>query len=156
VVHGLDKFKEYFAPYSGQYVFIGGTACHILLNEIGASFRATKDLDIVLLIEALDKAFVEKFWLFINDGGYENKQKSSGQDQFFRFSKPKDKGFPAMIELFSRKPVGIELGIDVALIPLHISDSIMSLSAVFRLSPWMFSSSSSNRQLRIFEKNNGL
>lgn len=54
MVYGLEKFKEYLGEYTNQYVFIGGTACDILLNDLGASFRATKDLDIVLIVEALD------------------------------------------------------------------------------------------------------
>jgi predicted nucleotidyltransferase len=54
MVHGLEKFKEYFGDYTNQYVFIGGTACDILMNELGVPFRATKDLDMVLIIEALD------------------------------------------------------------------------------------------------------
>lgn len=61
MVHGLDKFKEYFRDHTSQYVFIGGTACNILLDELGASFRATKDLDMVLIIEALDVSFGEVF-----------------------------------------------------------------------------------------------
>ena len=56
MVYGIEKFKEYFSNYTGQYVFIGGTACDILLDEIGVSFRATKDLDMVLIIEVLDES----------------------------------------------------------------------------------------------------
>jgi hypothetical protein len=51
MVYGLEKFKEYFGAHTHQYVFIGGTACDILMDELGAPFRATKDLDIVLIIE---------------------------------------------------------------------------------------------------------
>ena len=43
MVHGLEKFKEYFGEYTEQYTFIGGTACEILMQEVGDSFRATKD-----------------------------------------------------------------------------------------------------------------
>jgi len=50
MVHGLEKLKEYFADHTSQYVFIGGTACDILMDELGTSFRATKDLDMVLII----------------------------------------------------------------------------------------------------------
>jgi predicted nucleotidyltransferase len=57
MVHGLEKFKEYFGDHTHQYVFIGGTACDILMDELGVPFRATKDLDIVLIIEALDSSF---------------------------------------------------------------------------------------------------
>ena len=31
MVHGLEKFREYFGDLTNQYVFIGGTACDILL-----------------------------------------------------------------------------------------------------------------------------
>ncbi len=50
MVHGIEVFREYFKEYSHQYVLIGGTACDILLDDLGSSFRATKDLDIVLII----------------------------------------------------------------------------------------------------------
>ena len=31
MVRGVEKFKEYFRDYAGQYTFIGGTACDIIL-----------------------------------------------------------------------------------------------------------------------------
>ncbi len=130
MVHGIEKFKEYFNDYTGQYVFIGGTACDILLDEIGAPFRATKDLDMVLIIEALDESFGNKFWEFIEDGGYKNRQKSTGEEQFYRFSQPTNPGFPGMIELFSRRPEKMTLYFDSVLTPIHIGDSIASLSAI--------------------------
>jgi hypothetical protein len=40
-------------------------------------FRATKDLDIVLYVEALHENFVRAFWQFVEEGGYENKQRST-------------------------------------------------------------------------------
>jgi len=80
MVHGLEKFKAYFEDYTNQYVFIGGTACDILMNELGAPFRATKDLDMVLIIEALDASFGETFWKFIEDVGYEHREKNDGKN----------------------------------------------------------------------------
>lgn len=130
MVYGLEKFKEYFGDYTNQYVFIGGTACHILMDELGASFRATKDLDIVLIIEALDASFGDKFWKFIEDGGYEHRQKSTGENQFYRFINPTQDGYPVMIELFSRKPHNFDLKFKTGLTPIHIEDSIVSLSAI--------------------------
>ncbi|MCB5287960.1 MAG: hypothetical protein LHW64_09170 [Candidatus Cloacimonetes bacterium] len=130
MVHGIEIFKDYFEGYTGQYVFIGGTACEILLDEMGSSFRATKDLDMVLIIEALDESFGETFWKFIKDGGYHYLQKSSGKEQFYRFTKPEKPGFPAMIELFSRKPKRVNLPFDSVLTPIHVSDEVASLSAV--------------------------
>lgn len=46
MVKGLDKFKTYFADFPEQYILIGGAACDISFNEVGADFRATKDLDV--------------------------------------------------------------------------------------------------------------
>lgn len=54
---GLDKFKEYFMGYQDQYVLIGGAACDIIFEEQDTAFRATKDLDLVLIVEALTPAF---------------------------------------------------------------------------------------------------
>lgn len=130
MVYGLEKFKEYFGEYTNHYVFIGGTACEILMDELGAPFRATKDLDIVLIIESLDDSFGEMFWKFIEDGGYENREKSEGNKQFYRFSNPKKTGYPMMIELFSRRPYNFDLKFQTGLIPIHIDDSILSLSAI--------------------------
>ena len=50
MVKGLDKFKVYFANFSEQYVLIGGAACDISFDEIGEDFRATKDLDYVIVV----------------------------------------------------------------------------------------------------------
>lgn len=130
MVHGLKKFKEYFKDHTNQYVFIGGTACDILMDELGASFRATKDLDIVLIIEALDSSFGETFWKFIEEGGYKHREKGTGENQFYRFTEPGDPSFPKMIELFSRKPADLELKFGSTLMPIHIDESIVSLSAI--------------------------
>jgi hypothetical protein len=130
MVYGLEKFKEYFEGLTDQYVFIGGTACDILMKEIGAPFRATKDLDIVLIIEVLDASFGERFWQFIEDGGYEYRGKSPGRDQFYRFSKPNKTGYPTMIELFSRESDDFKLKFENGLTPIHIDESVVSLSAI--------------------------
>ena len=130
MVYGIEKFKEYFSDYTGQYVFIGGTACSILLEEIGTDFRATKDLDIVLIIEELQGDFTNTFWRFIEDGGYAHKERSTGKEQFYRFSKPNKTGFPSVIELFSRKPDGLILRNQTQLTPIPTEDNVASLSAI--------------------------
>jgi len=48
MVNGLERFRKHFAPYTDQYILIGGTACTVIMQEAGLDFRATKDLDIVL------------------------------------------------------------------------------------------------------------
>ena len=65
MVTGIDSFKEWFKGYEEQYAIIGGTACDILMTEEGLDFRATKDIDLVLIIEALDVNFGKKFWEYV-------------------------------------------------------------------------------------------
>lgn len=128
-MRGIDKFRERFAGHDGEYVLIGGGACDLLFGEAGQDFRATRDLDLVLLVEALTPEFGRVFWDFIREGGYENRQKSSGQPQFYRFSKPKAPNFPAMLELFARTDINLHDG-NLGLMPIHIDDEVSSLSAI--------------------------
>lgn len=84
MVTGIESFREWFRGNEEQYTVIGGTACDILMAEEGLPFRATKDLDIVLIIEALDAEFGRKFWNYVKAAGYEHCNKSSGMPQFYR------------------------------------------------------------------------
>ena len=130
MVYGLGKFKEYFADFPNMYVFIGGTACDIILENMGSTFRATKDLDIILIIESLDLIFADTFWRFIADGGYEHRLQHPEGHQYYRFSKPANLEFPKMIELFLRKPAVFAARQDMLLTPIHMGDDVSSLSAI--------------------------
>lgn len=130
MVAGLEHFRAYFAAYQDNYVLIGGVACYLMFEEAGLDFRATKDLDIVLCSEALSTDFVAYFWQYVKDGGYQIRQKSSGEKQFYRFDKPSVDGFPAMLELFSRAPQQLDLAEDASLTPLPVDDDVSSLSAI--------------------------
>lgn len=130
MVRGLDIFKKYFEQYLGNYVIIGGTACDIIIDEAGFVPRATKDIDIILIVEALSPDFVNQFWKFIKDGDYGNQEKSSDGRQYYRFKKPKNTDFPYQIELFSRIPDVIVLKDDSHLTPIPVDDDLSSLSAI--------------------------
>ena len=82
MVQGVELFRERFKPYSGQYVFIGGTACDLLLGRENIPFRQTKDLDIVLVLEALNEGFVNQFAEFVLEAGYTHLNKGTGKNQF--------------------------------------------------------------------------
>jgi hypothetical protein len=62
--------------------------------------------------------------------GYEHRNKSSGEPQFYRFIKPKDSSFPYMIELFSRRIEALSLPDDAILTPLPLDGELSSLSAI--------------------------
>ena len=61
MVRGLDVFTQWFKEFSDQYVLIGGTAASLAMKEFGVPFRGTKDLDVVLHLEALTPEFGEIF-----------------------------------------------------------------------------------------------
>ncbi len=130
MVTGLEIFREWFRGNEGQYVIIGGTACDILMTEEGLDFRATKDIDLVLIIEAVDAEFGRKFWDFVKKAGYEHCNRSSGTPEFYRFRHPTSSQYPTMIELFTRKLDAIPLSEDAVLTPLPMDEDISSLSAI--------------------------
>jgi hypothetical protein len=130
MVKGLDVFKKYFEQYLDNYLIIGGTACDIIIDEAGFVPRATKDIDIILVVEALSSEFVKQFWQFINDGKYQQREKSNDKREYFRFIKPVNTDFPHQIELFSRTPDVIVLDGDAYLTPIPVNDDLYSLSAI--------------------------
>jgi hypothetical protein len=130
MVKGFESFQSWFQGYEQQYTIIGGTACDLLMTEENMDFRATKDIDLVLILEAMTADFGTRFWNYIIQGEYQHRNKNSGKPQFYRFSLPKSDDFPTMIELFSRGSDTIQLPNDAVLTPLPIDDDISSLSAI--------------------------
>lgn len=130
MIKGIDVFREHFSDYTEQYVLIGGMACDLLMEEQGLEFRPTKDVDMVLIVEALTNEFANAFWDFIEAGKYTARQRSNGHSEFYRFVEPYTPGYPTMIELFARPNSNIELKCKGHLTPLHIDDETSSLSAI--------------------------
>ena len=128
MVNGMDRFVEKFRLYPDCYTVIGGTACAVLMSEAGIEFRATKDIDMILIMEARYREFAKAFWEYIKEGGYKCGWKNSDQVHFYRFTDPKP-GYPFMIELFSREPDYIKQ-VPEGIVPLHIDDDTSSLSAI--------------------------
>jgi hypothetical protein len=130
MVKGLDIFKERFEAYPDNYVIIGGTACDMIIGQAGLTPRATKDIDMILVVEALTPEFVEQFWEFIKEGNYKRREKGEVERKYYRFLKPEDDRFPYQVELFSRKPDLIDLDHDAHLTPIPVDDDLSSLSAI--------------------------
>lgn len=128
MVRGIDAFRKHFKGFENQYVLIGGAACDILFAKNNSRFRATRDLDMVLVVEALTPKFGEKFWEFVEAGQYRNKATSGGKPQFYRFDKPENDEYPKMLELFSRNDWSLKSM--SGLTKIHIDDEVSSLSAI--------------------------
>lgn len=130
MVKGLELFREHFKAFADRYVLIGGVACDLIMNEAGLPFRATKDLDIVLCLDAVDADFARAFWAFIRAGEYQVQEASGGERRFYRFQKPGNAAYPVMLELFSRAPEALPVAEGSHLTPVPISDEVSSLSAI--------------------------
>lgn len=130
MVKGLATFASYFAGDEAHYVLIGGVATQLALEDAQLRTRATRDLDIVLCVEALNPAFAAKLWAFIDAGGYDVCQHGKGPRCFYRFAKPTDPNFPDQLELFARAPGAFPLAPGSHRTPVPVDDDVQSLSAI--------------------------
>lgn len=130
MVIGLETFKTFFKGFEENYMVIGGTACDTILEEAALTPRATEDIDLILIVEALSKEFVIRFWEFIQAGEYADKQIEQEQRRCYRFVKPNKENFPLQIELFSRQPDGITLPEKAHLTPIPVEEGLSYLSAI--------------------------
>ena len=126
---GIDKLREYLGDFNANYVIIGGTACNLHLEDADLQGRATKDIDMIVVCEAINEKYVRQFWTFIKAGGYKPCQIDTDEGMkrtFYRFIEPTDTSFPAYIELFSRIPDGIQKPEDVHIIHLNVDEEYLS------------------------------
>ena len=131
MVRGLELFREHFREDEGSIVLIGGAACDEWFADAGLAFRATRDLDLVLIVEALEPEMVARFRQFVDEGEYEIRERSEGGPPvLYRFAKPKSEDYPFMLELFSRRPEGMDLGEDQTITPVPAGEDRHSLSAI--------------------------
>jgi hypothetical protein len=70
MVKGLNIFRDRFRKFEGSFTLIGGAACDEWFTAQGLPFRATKDLDVVLIIEVLAPEAIRALRSFIADGQY--------------------------------------------------------------------------------------
>ena len=130
MVRGLSIFRERLAVFESHFVLIGGAACVEWFATQNLAFRSTKDIDVVLLIENIEPSFVGALRAFLKEGGYETKERSDGSPVLYRFTKPADNRFPAIIEIFSRTPEGLDLADAQGVAPIPVGEKPHSLSAI--------------------------
>lgn len=134
-VKGLEIFKKYFSDFKGNYVIIGGTACSVILEDANMQPRATKDIDMILVIDQMTPEFGRQFWQFIRDGNYRirERKRDGGREsvpELFRFYQPQNSGFPFQIELLSKQSDILSIPTDFHLTPIPIGEEVSSLSAI--------------------------
>lgn len=135
MVRGIDTFKEFFKDFDDNYVIIGGTACEIHEELYAQTPRATKDIDIILVVEALSSDFVSRFWEFVKMGSYAECCKGINDSvepkhEYFRFMKPTNYSFLYQVELFSRNLGLMNFPEDARITPIPTDEDLSSLSAI--------------------------
>ena len=107
-VRGIERFAEAMRNCKGGYVLIGGGACSVLFDIEGDSFRATEDLDVVVIVDGETVEFASALWAFIKDAEYKIGKGGDGGCTYYRFRLPEGSkrvlDCPGQIELFARHP----------------------------------------------------
>ncbi|WP_421318376.1 hypothetical protein [Aeromonas veronii] len=136
-MEGEAFLTEYMQKYTDDYILIGGNACALNFKNIGADFRATVDLDIVLITESANDHFYEHLWNYILEHGYEGKvyKGDNTGGSAYRFIQPEENrmpNVPVQIELFSRKPEYFDavLAKKPHITPIKTGQGISNFSAI--------------------------
>lgn len=124
---GFDHFCNYLIGLESRYVIIGGGAASILMEDEGLEFRATKDVDLVVLSRS-DELNI-RILSYIKDGGYKIKEATDGAPRYYRFREPAKKDCPALIEVFARNELNLDLEEGQYIIPIH-DKNVERLSAI--------------------------
>jgi len=130
MVIGLELFRESFRRFTGTLTLIGGAACDEWFTSQGLEFRATGDLDIVVMVEEVQPEFIAAMRAFVAAGQYQISERSEGIPILYRFTKPGRQEFPNTLELFSRNPEHFELAKGQKAIPVSAQLGKHSLSAL--------------------------
>lgn len=127
MVRGIDFFRTHFRDYTDYFTLIGGTACELTLSELGG-FRATRDIDMLVLLENMNPDFAEHFHDFIRNGQYKCYFSKDGKRHFYRFLEPENRDYPPQIELLSRSMIPEHP--ELKYTPVSADDYIRSMSAI--------------------------
>lgn len=133
IVDGLSRFEEVFAPYRDSFVIIGGAACRAVLSDGPLPPRKTKDIDMVLILERLDRSFISTFWSFIKGGGYKcaMRKDEEGNIKYVLYSFVEGiKGYPSQVELLSRPVDGLGTPEEHHIEIINIDEDYSHLSAI--------------------------
>lgn len=88
----LQHFRDAMKDFSEDFILIGGNACALLFDSVGAEFRETADLDVVLVIEKWSNEFAATLDQYIEEFGYTGRRFIRGdtveQVMFIAFQLP--------------------------------------------------------------------
>ena len=129
MIKGLDHFTKHFADSTDDFVVVGGVAAHEIMDFEALPFRATKDIDLVIIARPAT-AFCQRLVAYLGSGKYEIRQNKDGKPTYYRFMKPKETEYPAQIEIFSRRPEDLPLADNQHVVPIGDAPESAALSAI--------------------------
>lgn len=131
MIQGITNFTKYFKEYENDYVVIGGLATAMVMNDLGFTARATKDIDLVVIAKD-NEEFIKRLLSFIDMAGYKTKQKTihDTKHNLFRFLDSDDKEYPEQIELFAIHTSDSQIVKDSHIIPIQTPEYYDYLSAI--------------------------
>lgn len=131
MIQGLVSFTEYFKEYEDHYVVIGGLATAMVMNDLGFTARATKDIDLVVISKE-NEEFIKRLLSFIDIAGYQTKQRTNNDSRrnLFRFLDSEDKNYPEQLELFAIHSDDSQIAKDNHIIPIQTPQYYDYLSAI--------------------------
>lgn len=127
MVKGIDLFRERLGAFSDSYIVIGGTACDLAMEGRGG-FRATKDIDMIVVTENVDANFAKALHGFLREGQYECYVSRDKRPHYYRFRAPKGSPYPFQIEMLSHSLIPERE--DARFTPIALDEGIRSLSAI--------------------------
>lgn len=126
MVRGLELFRERLGRFSDTFIVIGGTACDLALEDAGG-FRATKDIDMIIITERVSEDFATALHAFLREGDYACYVTKDRRPHYYRFRAPKGSAYPYQIEMLSHSLLPDP---DARFTPISLSETIRSLSAI--------------------------
>ncbi len=136
MIRKIEHFCKHFADFQDAYALIGGAACTAWYSGQEIPFRATTDLDIVLVLENLDVRFAEALKDYIEQCGYRIREQVELEGGLptrrilYRFSNPTDAAAPAQLELLSRRSENMHLSPQQHTAPLKAEEYYLGLSCI--------------------------
>lgn len=135
-MHGQDFLSNYLGDYAKDYVLIGGNACVLNFEKIKVEFRATADLDIVLIVDNENEKFYAHLCEYLVGNGYKGGlyrcKENDACAYRFTLNGVQKVERPKIIELFSKKPdyFDADKSEKLHITPIETEEGISNLSAI--------------------------
>ena len=130
----IRHFCSHFAGHEESFVLIGGSACSCWYADSPTSFRGTRDIDVVIVVEALNREFVDLLVAYLRDNGYaswvRHPQNGPAKRVMYRFVNPANRRAAAKIELLSRSGEIRRIESLQSAVPIKAEDEYTGLSGI--------------------------